>query len=50
VEADLKTLCGVEAGFVVMLLSDFADGWWKSCFGVRALGQFHCHCAQSYGM
>ena len=25
VEVDLKTLCGVEAGFVVMLLDDFSD-------------------------
>ena len=50
VEVDLKTLCGSEAEFVVMLLGDIC-GWpgkimlWGEC-----LEQFHCHCAQSYGM
>jgi hypothetical protein len=40
VEVDLKTLCGAEAGFVVMLLGDFEVGWGKSCFGVRVSSHF----------
>jgi hypothetical protein len=40
VEVDLKTLCGEEAGFVVMLLGDFGGEWGKSCFRVTGLKQF----------
>ena len=40
VEVDLKTLCGAEAGFVVILLGDFSVGWGKSCFVMTGLGQF----------
>jgi hypothetical protein len=45
VEVNLKTLCGSEAVFVVMLLGDFEVGRGKSCFGVMGLGQFHYHSA-----
>src|ERR1700677_4234695 len=35
--SDLETLCGAEAGFVIMLWGE-------------GLERFHCRCAQSYGM